>query len=260
MSRRVLLAMCSLLFVAHLAARAQNAAPSNSPGNSTASTQEQLRSELEQAQQAVHEGDLPAATKSLRRALAIEPHSLIALNELAIVLARQGKPAEAIPLYEQALKLRPGDPAIRRNLAIAHFKAQQYRSAWNLLQPLSASSPNDFQILDLAGLSLFALDRYPEAAKYLERANQADPSDLETLDMLGKAYLRMKDYKALPSVFERIMKINPNSASAATAAWYSLIAFARSDISSYAVPIIACADAEFGLIFMIRSKTLGSAL
>jgi tetratricopeptide (TPR) repeat protein len=186
-----------------------SSAPSLSP-----SAQAQLRWQLEQAQESVHQGDLAAATKSLHRALAIDPHSLLALNELAIVLSRQGKPAEAIPWYQQALKLRPEDPVLRRNLAIAHFKAQQYRSAWNLLEPLAVSFPTDFQILDLAGLSLFALDLYADAARYLERANQADPSDLETLDMLGKAYLKMKDYKALPSVFARIMNINPNSASA----------------------------------------------
>jgi len=51
-----------------------------------------------------------------------------------------------------------------------------------------------------------------------------------------------------------------NLESAATAAWYSVIAFGQSDIWSQAVPIITCADAEFGSIFMIRSKTPGRGL
>jgi tetratricopeptide (TPR) repeat protein len=174
----------------------------------------QLESELQVAQGAMRNGDLTAAAAALHRALDIDPHSLAALNELGIVLARQGKPGEAIPLYRKALNLRPGDSGTKRNLAIAYFKAQRYLSAWNVLQSLAISFPKDFQVLDLAGLSLFALDRYAEAAKYLERANHADPTDLETLDMLGKAYLHTKEYKAMPSVFERIMKINPNSASA----------------------------------------------
>jgi len=139
---------------------------------------------------------------------------MAALNNLGIVLAGENRPAEAIPFYQQALKLRPGDVITERNLAVAYFKARRYRSAWSLLQPLAAAHPSDFQILDLAGFSLFALDRYADAAQYLERANQADPSDMETLEFLGKAYLRLKNYKALPSVFERMMKINPNSASA----------------------------------------------
>jgi protein O-GlcNAc transferase len=146
--------------------------------------------------------------------LKIDPHSIAALNNLGIVLARRGRPAEAIPLYEEALKFRPDDASTKRNLAIAYFKSQRYLPAWRLLRPMAATYSTDFQILDLAGLSLFALDRYPEAAAYLERANHVEPSDLETLDMLGKAYLRMKDYKALTDVFARILQVSPNSASA----------------------------------------------
>ena len=142
------------------------------PTNSEAA---QLHSYLEQAAEAMHKGDLAAADETLRRALAIDPHSMTALNNLGIVLAREGKPAEAIPLYQQALKVRPEDLATKRNLAVAYFKAQRYRSGWTLLQPMAAANPKDFQILDLAGLCLFALDRYPEAAQYLERANQSGP-------------------------------------------------------------------------------------
>jgi tetratricopeptide (TPR) repeat protein len=67
-----------------------------------------------------------AAAESLRRALKIDPHSIAALNNLGIVLARMGKPAEAIPRYEDALKFHPDDPSTKRNLAIAYFKAQRY--------------------------------------------------------------------------------------------------------------------------------------
>jgi len=100
-----------------------------------------LQSELTQAEDAMHAGDLSGAEQGLRRALALDPNSLFALNQLGIVLARQGKPAEAIPIYQRALTLRPGDPAIRRNLAIAYFKAEKYRSAWHLQQSLAVSSP-----------------------------------------------------------------------------------------------------------------------
>lgn len=130
------------------------------------------------------------------------------------MLARQGKPEKAIPLYQEALKVRPGDLATKRNLAVAYFKAQHRRSGWTLLRPLAVAYPADFQILDRSGLCLFALNPYSEAAHYLERANQADPSDLETLDILGKAYLRWQDYQALTGVFGRIMKLNPHSATA----------------------------------------------
>jgi hypothetical protein len=51
-----------------------------------------MHSYLEQAAEAMHKGDLPAVAETLRRALAIDPHSLAALNNLGIVLALEGKP------------------------------------------------------------------------------------------------------------------------------------------------------------------------
>lgn len=188
-------------------------AQANSSGTSLPAEAARFRSYMEEGVQAMRGGDYSSAAAALRQALALNPNSVAALNNLGIALTHQGKVGEAIPLYERALKLQP-DPRTQRNLAIAYFKEQRYSPAWRLLSPLAREYPKDFQILDLAGLSLFALDRYPEAARYLERANEAQPTDLETLDMLGKAYLRMKDYKSLTSVFARILQVNPNSASA----------------------------------------------
>src|ERR1700683_4335242 len=72
------------------------------------SAEVRLHSYLEQAAQAMHTGDLASAAENFRRALVIDPHSLAALNNLGTVLSRQGKPAQAIPLYQEALKLGPG--------------------------------------------------------------------------------------------------------------------------------------------------------
>src|ERR1700723_2127652 len=212
MRARQIVRICAIwMLIAHCVAAQTPAPPSTPPSNGD---ETQLPPYLEHAAEAMHQGDNAAAAKDLRLALKIDPHSLAALNNLGIVLAGMGSPAEAIPLYEDALKLHPDAPSTKRNLAIADFKAQRYLPAWRLLQPMATTYPTDFQILDLAGPSPFALEWFPETAEYLERANHVEPSDMETLDMLGKAYLRIKDYKALTSVFARIMQINPNSASA----------------------------------------------
>lgn len=70
-------------------ASAQNAPSPNAAASPAAA---QMHSYLEQAAEAMHKGDLPAAAETLRRALAIDPHSLAALNNLGIVLALEGKP------------------------------------------------------------------------------------------------------------------------------------------------------------------------
>ena len=117
----------------------------------------------------MHKADNAAAAQALRRALKIDPHSLAALNNLGIVLARMGRPAEAIPLYEDALRFHPNDSSTKRNLAVAYFKAQHYRSALTLLEPMAVANPSDFQIQELAGLCQFALDRSAGKCRYYWR-------------------------------------------------------------------------------------------
>jgi len=158
--------ICALLPLIAGWAAAQAVSPDNTPPPKGAEVQQQadLHADLERAAEAMHKGQLASAAEALRQALIIDPHSIVALNNLGIVLSREGKPEEAIPLYEEVLKARPDNAATKRNLAIAHFKAQQYAPAWRLLEPMATQFPTDFQILDLSGLSLFALDRYAEAA------------------------------------------------------------------------------------------------
>src|SRR5579864_1402263 len=130
MRARRIAAICAIWVVITLCAAAQTQGPTNS----TSSSQEaELHRYLEQAVEAMHKGDNAAATQAFRHALKIDPHSLAALNNLGIVLARMGRPAEAIPLYEDALRFHPDDSSTKRNLAVAYFKAQHYRSALTLL-------------------------------------------------------------------------------------------------------------------------------
>ena len=55
----------------------------------------QLHACLERAADAMHKGELADAAKALRQALTIDPHSLAALNNLGIVLSREGKPGRS---------------------------------------------------------------------------------------------------------------------------------------------------------------------
>src|SRR5271169_3665633 len=113
----VMAAACAACLLSAPFATAQTAPPAHAAPASPAAAQ--VHTYLEQAAEAMHKGDLASAEETLRRALAIDPRSLVALNNLGIVLSREGKPAEAIPFYQEALKVRPGDPATQRNLAIA---------------------------------------------------------------------------------------------------------------------------------------------
>src|SRR6202044_1603199 len=85
--------------IAHCVAAQTQVSPNAQPPNAE---EIQLHTYLDHAAESMHKGDNDAAAEYLRHALKIDPHSIAALNNLGIVLSRMGRPAEAIPLYEEA--------------------------------------------------------------------------------------------------------------------------------------------------------------
>ena len=68
-------------------------------------------------------GNLEQARARFAEAARLAPQIAEAHEALGAVLVEMGKPAEATPAFEAALKLKPGDPAIELNLALAYAKA-----------------------------------------------------------------------------------------------------------------------------------------
>ena len=65
-------------------------------------------------------GRLPEAIGHYEAALAIDPDSAEAHNNLGIALARLGRLRESVPHFERACDLDPRDPLARANLSRAH--------------------------------------------------------------------------------------------------------------------------------------------
>ena len=63
-------------------------------------------------------GNLEAAEQNLRRALELNPHHPIVLNELGIILRKTGRFRGQTASYEAALAVYPGFHYARRNLAV----------------------------------------------------------------------------------------------------------------------------------------------
>jgi cytochrome c-type biogenesis protein CcmH/NrfG len=57
------------------------------------------------------------AERSLRNAIALDPENSLALANLAILREKAGDRAEALALYERALRVEPTDDFARRKVA-----------------------------------------------------------------------------------------------------------------------------------------------
>src|ERR1700721_580518 len=86
-------------YVAAQTGAAPNSAPSKDADIQLRS--DLLHGDLERAAESMHKGELASAEQALRHALTIDPHSIVALNNLGIVLARRGKRGEPFLFFER---------------------------------------------------------------------------------------------------------------------------------------------------------------
>ena len=121
--------------------------------------------------------DQLGALEALSRAVEVNPNFPRALAEKANQLTSLGRPAEAPPLVEKAIKLSPRDPTLGGMYWIigrAHFVSGDYRNAIVWLQKSVALRPNDwFNRLYL--VSAYALDRQKDEAKKVLREFNDNP-------------------------------------------------------------------------------------
>ncbi len=140
--------------------------------------------------------------QAYRRAVELDPQFAAAYIHLARVLRRIGRPAEAEPLYEQAITLSK-DPATL-NLVAESLQAEQQweRSGPVLRRALDLDARNPRSLL-LMGRMHVVLRRYSEAEPFLKTATEVSPNAFEAFNLLGRTYLAMNRFSEAEITYER---------------------------------------------------------
>ena len=133
-----------------------------------------------------------------------------ALHRLANGRANTGEYAKAIPLYEEALKLAPGDSELQLDYAGAAFDAKDLKKAKALAQSAldnphggASSKAQTARAHLMLGRALMQMAQYPEAIKEFKAAVALDPQ-FENTYALGMAYLALPDKASAAAVFAKI--------------------------------------------------------
>jgi predicted Zn-dependent protease len=101
----------------------------------------------------------------------------------------QGKYEQAIQEWRAAMRDRPGDVDLERELAGTLLAARQYSSAEGALLALLAKSPDNPELLWMLGESLMAQQKLEEAISPLRKAVKFAPTLLSARASLGRALL-----------------------------------------------------------------------
>lgn len=121
------------------------------------------------------------------------PQDLRALLEKAISLHQSGRPAEALPLYEQFNTARPGVLAVQSNLGAVYSALGRYAEAEAAFRLALKHPQADARIRLNLALALYKQNRIAEAAPEFAAVYDALPANEQALTLLAECHLMMGD-------------------------------------------------------------------
>ncbi len=134
--------------------------------------------------------DVEGAKSAYRRALQLDPESVVALQRYGTLMLDEGQVEAATDALERAARLDPVSPSLQVNLCYVLYLVQQERRALPYCDRALEVEPDLVQALTVRGLILMREARWSEAIAVLERARRhARGTALpEVLEALGQAY------------------------------------------------------------------------
>ena len=130
-------------------------------------------------------------------------------NNLGLLATREGHTAEAIPYFQEALKLSPDHLIALDNLGNAYRQQKQWDDARKTLERAVAAGPRDPEANYSLGMVFAQLNDPERAYDYLQRALTLRPAYPEALNNLGILYLRTERREQAVASFEQCIRVAP---------------------------------------------------
>lgn len=158
---------------------------------------------LGDGQRAFARGELDRAEALFREHVRQFPGSAEGWSNLAAVHARRGQYAEAVPLYERALKANPKLTPVHFNLAVSLGQLKRYAEAAAQLRVFLKTHPREARARQLLGLCLMESGDPRGALEELEKSYRLNPNDGSILYALAYAHARGGDEEKAASYLAR---------------------------------------------------------
>lgn len=133
-------------------------------------------------------GDAVAAEQEYRRYVSDYPQ--VVLNREGIALKKEGKCAEAIEKYRQALNLHPTFVAAYANIGMCFGSLRQPDSAIAYLEIAAGMNPYNWRSWNNLATAHYTKGAYSRAVEYLMKARKYGPTELDPLVGLSQVYKR----------------------------------------------------------------------
>jgi tetratricopeptide (TPR) repeat protein len=167
---------------------------------------------LKEAVAAQQAGNYDLAVGNYRLILKSYPNIPEIRSNLGAALAGQGRYADAIAEYKQALRLKP-DPQVRLNLALAYYKVTDLNNAVATLKQVHQELPANVQVLTVLSDCYLRLGQNKEVIDLLTSAQSKDPDNPTFNYLLGTALVRDGQAAKGQVIIDKILR-NGDSAEA----------------------------------------------
>ena len=157
-------------------------------------------------------GDLLGAEVQLRKVLAIRAGTPLELGNLATVLSRQGRHAEAMEFFAQGLAGNPDDVVLLSHQGLTQMKMGRIEAAEASLERATTLDPSYPQAQFNLGVLRFGQGRHTDAITLFERSLVLDPGFTDAYLNLGSTYAALEEYEPALDAWERLRQVQPNNA------------------------------------------------
>lgn len=160
-------------------------------------------------------GDLAAAETALREEVRDHPEVVNAHNALGVALARQGKHAEALAVFQAVLLREPNSEEANNNVANVLSELGRDEEALPYLRSVVRINPQHADAQYNLGTVLQSLGRHEEAVDAFESALRGAPGNSYALGYLTWNELAICRWRELPARIEDLRRrIGENAAAA----------------------------------------------
>ena len=157
------------------------------------------------------QGHHDKAVSTFNHILKTDPYNAEAYNNIGVVLSDQGRSNEAVKNYRQAIEADPRYIKAVVNLERTLESSGDISDALIELEKLVKLAPDSADIRNrLAGLYL-KMERYPEALEQAEAALDWEPENIQALRIRGSVKRVMGDDAEAEICFEKILSLDPGN-------------------------------------------------
>lgn len=164
-----------------------------------------------------------------RHALAVTRDNALANNNLGAALAAAGQRAEALPYYQEAVRIEPGRARYQNNLATALAHAGQRDAAIADYQAAIRIDPQFAEPYNNLGAVFLAQHQIDRAITNLNEAVRLDPENADARNNLGSAFLSAGKPEDALAQYAIALRLNPTNAGTHLNAGLALVKAGKPD-------------------------------